>query len=52
MSGKSNVIWFLEQRGHDATEERIAAVLSAAKNSNRLLKEEEVLAAAGVLQIT
>lgn len=50
MSGKSNVIWFLEQRGHDATEERIAAVLVKAKASSRLLTEEEVLAAAGVLQ--
>lgn len=50
MSGKSNVIWFLEQRGHDATEERIAAVLTAAKGSNRLLTEEEVLSAAGLMQ--
>ena len=50
MSGKSNVIWFLEQRGHDATEERIAAVLDVAKRSPRLLTEEEVLDAAGVLQ--
>jgi 2-isopropylmalate synthase len=49
MSGKSNVIWFLEQRGYDATEERIASVLAAAKDSNRVLGEEEVLAAAGVL---
>lgn len=48
MSGKSNVIWFLEQRGHDATEERIAAVLEVAKRSPRLLSEEEVLEAAGV----
>jgi 2-isopropylmalate synthase len=50
MSGKSNVIWFLEQRGYDATEERIAAVLLEAKASSRLLTEQEVLSAAGVLQ--
>ena len=50
MSGKSNVIWFLEQRGYDATEERIAAVLLKAKASSRLLTEQEVLSAAGVLQ--
>lgn len=50
MSGKSNVIWFLEQRGHDATEERIASVLSTAKGSDRLLTEQEVLLAAGVLE--
>ena len=48
MSGKSNVIWFLEQRGIEPTEERIQAVLAKAKASDRLLTEEEVLEAAGV----
>ncbi|RMH05024.1 MAG: 2-isopropylmalate synthase [Planctomycetota bacterium] len=48
MSGKSNVIWFLEKRGIEPTEERIAAVLERAKHSDRLLSEDEVLAAAGV----
>lgn len=47
MSGKSNVIWFLEQRGIEPTEARISAVLARAKDSKRLLTEEEVLAAAG-----
>lgn len=47
MSGKSNVIWFLEQRGVEPTEERIAAVLERAKGSKRLLSEQEVLDAAG-----
>lgn len=46
MSGRSNVIWFLEKRGIEPTEARIAAVLDRAKNSNRLLHEDEVLAAA------
>ena len=46
MSGRSNVTWFLEHRGIQPTEERIAAVLEAAKNSPRLLTEEEVLQAA------
>jgi 2-isopropylmalate synthase len=46
MSGKSNVIWFLEQRGVEPTEERIAAVLERAKGSKRLLTEREVLDAA------
>ncbi|TAH37105.1 MAG: 2-isopropylmalate synthase [Planctomycetota bacterium] len=49
MSGRSNVIWFLERRGIEPTEERITAVLTCAKNSNRLLTEEEVLDAAGSL---
>ncbi len=46
MSGKSNVIWFLEKRGIQPTEERIAAVLDVAKKSSRLLTESEVLDAA------
>ncbi|HEX9794416.1 MAG TPA: 2-isopropylmalate synthase [Planctomycetota bacterium] len=46
MSGKSNVIWFLEKRDIEPTEERIAAVLEAAKRSPRLLTEAEVLHAA------
>tara|TARA_B100000959_G_scaffold281591_1_gene345989 strand:+ start:15478 stop:16704 length:1227 start_codon:yes stop_codon:yes gene_type:complete len=46
MSGKSNVIWFLEKRGIEPTEERIAAVLDRAKHSDRLLTEEEVLSSA------
>ncbi len=48
MSGKSNVIFFLEERGIEPTEERIAAVLERAKNSPRLLTEAEVLEAAGL----
>jgi len=47
MSGKSNVIWFLENRGVKVTDEKIANVLEKAKNSDRLLTEAEVLAAAG-----
>jgi 2-isopropylmalate synthase len=49
MSGKSNVIWFLEKRGVKATEERIQAILTHAKQSNRLLTEEEVLNAAATV---
>jgi 2-isopropylmalate synthase len=47
MSGKSNVIWFLENRGVKVTDEKIANVLEKAKHSDRLLTEAEVLAAAG-----
>ena len=43
MSGKSNVIWFLEKRGVEPTETRIKTVLEMAKNSNRILTEEEIL---------
>jgi 2-isopropylmalate synthase len=43
MSGKSNVVHWLERRGHSPTEPRVAAILERAKRSNRLLTEEEIL---------
>jgi isopropylmalate/homocitrate/citramalate synthase len=43
MSGKSNVAFWLEQRGIQATDERISAIYSKAKQSDRLLTTEEVL---------
>jgi hypothetical protein len=48
MSGKSNVIWFLEQRGHEATAQRVADVLECAKQAKSILSEEQVLAAAKI----
>ncbi len=47
MSGKSNVAWVLEKHGVEATEERVSAVLALAKETPRMLTDEEVLAAAG-----
>jgi 2-isopropylmalate synthase len=47
MSGKSNVAWVLERHGVEPTEERVQAVLALAKQTPRLLTDEEVLAAAG-----
>lgn len=46
MSGKSNVIFKLEKLGIDPSEERVGAVLDRAKNSDRLLSDDEVTAAA------
>ena len=46
MSGKSNVSWVLQKHGVEVTDDAIARVLSKAKESPRLLTEEEVLAAA------
>ena len=48
MSGRSNVTFFLEQRGHEASEQAVAEVLALAKKTPRLLTEQEILAAAGV----
>ena len=43
MSGKSNVIFWLEKRGIKATEERVTAIYNRAKQSDRLLTTAEVL---------
>jgi 2-isopropylmalate synthase len=46
MSGKSNVTWFLEKRGIQPTDERVQKILDLAKQTPRLLTEQEILAAA------
>jgi 2-isopropylmalate synthase len=43
MSGRSNVIFWLEQRGIEATEQRVTAIYNRAKQSDRLLTAQEVL---------
>jgi 2-isopropylmalate synthase len=42
MSGKSNVIHWLEQHGEAPTEARVAAILDLAKRSSRLLTDQEI----------
>jgi 2-isopropylmalate synthase len=42
MSGKSNVIYWLESRGIEASEERVARIYEHAKKSSTVLEEEEV----------
>jgi 2-isopropylmalate synthase len=51
MSGKSNVIYWLEKRGIQPTEERVTAIFNKAKQSDRLLTTEEVLEAIHVPSI-
>jgi 2-isopropylmalate synthase len=48
MSGKSNVLWFLEKRGIEPTDEAVQNILRLAKETPRLLTEEEVLGAAAL----
>lgn len=43
MSGKSNVVYWLESRGIEATEERVTRIYEQAKKSNTVLEEEEVM---------
>jgi 2-isopropylmalate synthase len=44
MSGRSNVLYWLEKRGMAADDEVVDRILTAAKQSERVLTEEEVLA--------
>jgi 2-isopropylmalate synthase len=43
MSGKSNVIYWLETRGLEASEERVARIYERAKQANAVLDEDEVM---------
>jgi 2-isopropylmalate synthase len=47
MSGKSNVIFWLESHGVEPTEARVERIFGAAKDSNRLLEDGEIQALCG-----
>ena len=42
MSGKSNVIYWLESRGIPADDARVERIITAAKSSDRLLEDAEI----------
>jgi len=42
MSGRSNVIFWLEQQGIEATTDRVDRIFQAAKRSDRLLEDQEM----------
>jgi hypothetical protein len=43
MSGKSNVIYWLERRGIEASEDRVGRIYDRAKQSSSVLAEDEIL---------
>ena len=47
MSGKSNVLFWLERKGIEATEEVVERIFQRAKTSDRLLTESEILECCG-----
>lgn len=47
LSGKSNVIYWLEKRGIPSTDELVDRIYNAAKQSERILTEQEILALVG-----
>jgi 2-isopropylmalate synthase len=44
MSGKSNVVYWLERRGVEATDERVDRIIKAAKDASTVLTEKEIRA--------
>jgi 2-isopropylmalate synthase len=44
LSGRSNVIYWLEKRGIAATDERVDRIFAAAKQAQQILTETEILA--------
>ena len=44
MSGKSNVIFWLESRGVEASDERVNRIYERAKQASAVLSEEELMA--------
>jgi isopropylmalate/homocitrate/citramalate synthase len=47
MSGKSNVVFWLEQRGFSSSDEVVERIFQLAKSSDHTLSETEILAAVG-----
>jgi 2-isopropylmalate synthase len=50
LSGRSNVIFWLERRGIPATDERVDRIFSAAKQAQEILTEAEILRLVDVAQ--
>ena len=47
MSGRSNVIFWMEQHGLEPKDEVVDRIFAAAKSSDRLLEEDEIRELAG-----
>jgi isopropylmalate/homocitrate/citramalate synthase len=47
MSGKSNVVFWLQQHGLEASDERVERIFMCAKDSDHVLTEEEILKVGG-----
>jgi isopropylmalate/homocitrate/citramalate synthase len=43
MSGRSNVVYWLEKRGIEATDERVDRIFAKAKSATTVLTEQEIL---------
>jgi 2-isopropylmalate synthase len=45
MSGRSNIVWWLEQRGYEVSDELVSHMFEIAKGQRRLMDDTEVIAA-------
>jgi 2-isopropylmalate synthase len=45
MSGRSNIVYWLERRGLEATDERVDRIFAKAKSASTVLTDAEVLSA-------
>ena len=43
MAGRSNIIWWLQQRNYEATDELVSHLFEVAKSQRRLMDDEEVI---------
>jgi isopropylmalate/homocitrate/citramalate synthase len=43
MSGKSNVVYWLETRGLEATDDRVTRIYERAKQASEVMSEEELM---------
>jgi 2-isopropylmalate synthase len=50
MAGRSNIIWWLEQNGHEASDDLVAHLFEVAKSQRRNMTDEEVHAAVADFQ--
>jgi hypothetical protein len=40
MSGRSNIIWWLQQNGYEATDELVSNLFEVAKGQRRMMTDE------------
>ena len=43
MAGRSNIIWWLQQRSYDVTDELVSHLFEVAKSQRRLMEDQEVI---------
>jgi hypothetical protein len=43
MAGRSNIIWWLQQRNYEASDELVSHLFEVAKSQRRLMDDEEII---------